>query len=189
MARTAESGSGGWSGNRTPPPPAIAWVDERPVPGRNRENRGRDSCALSPFLCYVTTKAARNKRIATVNEGRRQATTATKSAVAHELVAFQRGGDLECHGNPSSSWYRDPVGAQYLSHAPQIDGLRPFVVQRDDVFDRTAEIGLRSGGEQHTTGTDVLGEASNGTRSAPERVIESGSWSLKRRVLRCSIDR
>src|ERR1039457_2863291 len=78
-------------------------------------------------------------------------------AAAEELVTFQGGGDLTAGAVVIRAGTK-PIGAQDLSHAPQADGLRAFAVQDNHVFDGPTEIGLSLCGEQHSTGTDVLGK-------------------------------
>src|ERR1017187_82948 len=79
-------------------------------------------------------------------------------AAADELVTFQGGGDLKV-GAVVIRASTKPVGAQDLSHAAKADGLRTFAVQDNHVFDGPTEIGLPLRSEEHSTGTDVPGNA------------------------------
>src|SRR5215472_9503205 len=79
-------------------------------------------------------------------------------SIADELVTLEGGGDLIRWG-VFKDGFPDPFGAQDLSDTAQVDGLRPVVVQRDHIFDRAAKIRLAVQREQHTAGTDVLGES------------------------------
>ena len=79
-------------------------------------------------------------------------------AAAHELVPFQCGSDLKV-GAVVIRTSTNPVGAQDLPHAAQADGLRAFAVQDNHVLDGPTEIRLSFGGEQNSTGTDILGKA------------------------------
>ena len=103
---------------------------------------------LSPFLCYVTTKAAREtSRLA---EG---------TAAANELVAFQCGGDLEIRANLVRIAIK-AICTQYFAHTTQADRMGTLESEHDYVLDRAAKIGFPLRGKQNAGGTDVLREAS-----------------------------
>jgi len=76
---------------------------------------------------------------------------AIRSAFAYEFVAFESGGHLE------TLLIFDAIGTENLAHATQVNGLRSVVIQGDDVFDGSAQIGFASRGEEDSAGTDVLG--------------------------------
>ncbi len=110
------------AGSTTPPLPAIAW-ERPPVPGRNREIRGnRFITRFRLFFATLTTKAAPRER------SDRELCELNVLRAAHELVAFQRGGDLEVRAHLIRTAVQ-PVRPQHLTHTAQADGLRTFVVE------------------------------------------------------------
>jgi hypothetical protein len=67
-------------------------------------------------------------------------------AVADELVAFQRGGDLILR---RFLMVENPLGAQNLADAPQANRLGAFVIQGNHIFDGATQIGLTPRREQY----------------------------------------
>jgi hypothetical protein len=67
--------------------------------------------------------------------------------IADELVAFESSGDLE--------FGFGGFGAEDLADAAEVYRLRTLVIEGDDVFDGTTEIGFTFRGEQDAAGADI----------------------------------
>lgn len=78
---------------------------------------------------------------------------------ADEFVTLQRRGDL-ISGRFLLEDSGHAFGAHYLADTAQVHGLRAFRIQRNDVFNRAAQISDPFRCEQHSARADVLREAS-----------------------------
>src|ERR1035437_1355525 len=132
MARTGESGS--W------------WMVRR-----------RETTASREVLVEREGSWEHSGKLRDGGRGGRVGVEPTPLAFADELVSLQSGGDL-IGGNVIPAGFR-ALGANYLADTAQVDGLRAVVIEGDDVFDRTTQIGFPLGSEQDSCGTNVLGES------------------------------
>src|ERR1051325_8641331 len=81
-----------------------------------------------------------------------------RADIADKLVPLERGSDLVglrfLVGTCLSGHGVRALCAHDFAHTAEIHRLRTIVIQRDDVLNRTAQVRLLSGGEEHPTGTD-----------------------------------
>ena len=73
--------------------------------------------------------------------------------IAHEFVAFESGCHLIGHALGTVGY---SLSAQHLAHTAKTNWLRSIMIQRDDVLDRSTQIGLMAGREEDSGGTYIL---------------------------------
>src|SRR5581483_92598 len=81
-------------------------------------------------------------------------------AIANELVAFEGSRDL-ISGRLFFDGLPNQLRPEDLANAAQVYRLRSLVIQRDDVFNRSAQVRISLSHKKHPARTDVLSEPSH----------------------------